>query len=231
MCPYIHACGVFFHWLSKVSYWCIVGSFGMNRMQKGISESLLHNWKLHQKADGRGFSQLWMEHIWTFCSEQAELQMNAECGAASHLWRAEDPLNLPQRDLVALMILNLVLKIFPFLLLLVLLLSTSPPPTTTSSLFLHKSLILLTSTTCPGRLLENSGIYFCPFNNSIYIKKKTPSCVKWALAPRALQKKQKSVERWPQNPCLRLTCGDQDVPITDYSFSWLHKVETCCLCI
>lgn len=53
--------------------------------------------------------------------------MNAECGAASHLWRAEDPLNLPQRDLVALMILNLVLKIFPFLLLLVLLLSTSPP--------------------------------------------------------------------------------------------------------
>lgn len=229
MCPYIHACGVFFHWLSKVSYWCIVGSFGKNRMQKGISESLLHNWKLHQKADGRGFSQLWMEHIWTFCSEQAELQMNAECGAASHLWRAEDPLNLPQRDLVALMILNLVLKIFPFLLLLVLLLSTSPP--TTSSLFLHKSLILLTSTTCPGRLLENSGIYFCPFNNSIYIKKKTPSCVKWALAPRALQKKQKSVERWPQNPCLRLTCGDQDVPITDYSFSWLHKVETCCLCI
>lgn len=125
----LHLClWSFFFLLSKVSYWCIVGSFGMDRMQKGISESLLHNWKLHQKADGRGFSQLWMEHIWTFCSEQAELQMNAECGAASHLWRAEDPLNLPQRDLVALMILNLVLKIFPFLLLLVLLLSTSPPP-------------------------------------------------------------------------------------------------------
>lgn len=60
--------------------------------------------------------------------------------------------------------------------------------------------------------------------------KKTPSCVKRALAPRALQKKQKLVERWPQKPCLRLTCGDRDVPITDYSFSWLHKVETCCLC-
>lgn len=27
----------FFFPLSKVSYWCIVGSFGMNRMQKGIS--------------------------------------------------------------------------------------------------------------------------------------------------------------------------------------------------
>lgn len=75
----------YFFSLSKVSHWCIVGSFGMNRMQKGISESLLHNWKLHQKADGRGFSRLWMEHIWTFCSEQAELQMNADCGAASHL--------------------------------------------------------------------------------------------------------------------------------------------------
>lgn len=35
----LHSClwSFFFFPLSKVSYWCIVGRFGMNRMQKGIS--------------------------------------------------------------------------------------------------------------------------------------------------------------------------------------------------
>lgn len=39
-----------------------------------------------------------------------------------------------------------------------------------SSLLLHTSLILLTSTTCLGRLQENSGIYVCLVNNSSDIK-------------------------------------------------------------
>lgn len=48
--------------------------------------------------------------------------MKTVCKAASHLYRAEDSVNLPQRDLMAQMILNSVLKI----LLLLLLPPTSP---------------------------------------------------------------------------------------------------------
>lgn len=50
--------------------------------------------------------------------------------------------------------------------------SSSHLPLLSSSVLLHQSLILLTSTICPGRLLENSGIHFCLFNNSMDIKKK-----------------------------------------------------------
>lgn len=54
--------------------------------------------------------------------------------------------------------------------------SSSHLPLLSSSVLLHQSLILLTSTTCPGRLLENSGIHFCLFNNSTDIKKNAELC-------------------------------------------------------
>lgn len=87
--------------------------------------------------------------------------MKTFCKAAGQFQGAEDPSNLPQRHLMVLMISSWILKKSP-----------SSFPSSPSSVFLHKSLIHLTSTICPGRLLENSGIYFRLFNNSIYTKKK-----------------------------------------------------------
>lgn len=92
--------------------------------------------------------------------------MKTVCEGVSHLYRTEDPLNLPQRDLMALMIFELSPENISFFFFFFFFICPSLP----SFLLLYKSLILLTSTICPGRLLENSGIYFCLFNNSIYIK-------------------------------------------------------------
>lgn len=54
--------------------------------------------------------------------------MKTVCKAASHLQRAEDPRNLPQRDLMALMILSTVLKIFPSFFFFFLFFLPPPPP-------------------------------------------------------------------------------------------------------
>lgn len=143
--------------------------------------------------------------------------MKTFCKAAGQFQGAEDPSNLPQRHLMVLMISSWILKKSP-----------SSFPSSPSSVFLHKSLIHLTSTICPGRLLENSGIYFRLFNNSIYTKKKKKNNHGALSSGRSTIQHYKRQSGFRERLPIQTSCLLDTLNISP--FSLLQKVESISLC-